>query len=186
MPPEFDSGRAWAYNRPMTQKTRRELIAALENSQAELQRLLESMASVQDWQREPAEWSFRLLAAHLATVERECHLPRLRSIATGEQPRLAGYSHTGLALATRDLHDSLADWAEARRALLAFVTELPADRLTLTGIHADVGAITLLEVLEELALQDQGHIRYVRQLIQDFYDDQLPAPIYFDQRFAVN
>jgi hypothetical protein len=67
----------------MTDKTRAQLIDELAASQQEVSRLLASTAAIQDWQREPAEWSFRYLAAHLAAVERERNLPRIHP-AVGE------------------------------------------------------------------------------------------------------
>ncbi len=170
----------------MTRKTRQQLVEELTRSHAELRRLLESVAPVQDWQREPAEWSFRYIAAHLATAERAFHLARLMLIASGREPRLAGYNQHGLRMARCDLHESLAQWTLARQELLAFIATLNEADLSLTGIHADIGVITLLDALDEVARQDRGHIRHVRQLIRDFYEDQRPAVPCYEGPFVLN
>lgn len=157
----------------MTEKSRRELLEDLQTSQQEITHLLESMAYVQDWQREPAEWSFRFLAAYLVTVERECHFPRIVRIAAGEHPHFSGYSNSELDLARFDLHDSLAEWALVRSQLIDFVAALPDERLDLTGVHADVGGLTLLDALDDIVAQDQGTARYIQQLIVDYYESLL-------------
>ena len=158
----------------------------LTRSHAELRQLLVSVAPVQDWQREPAEWSFRYIAAHLATAERSFHLARLMVIASGGEPRLAGYNQHGLHMARCDLHESLAQWTLARQELLAFIATLNEAELSLTGIHADIGVITLLDALDEVERQDRGHIRHVRQLIRDFYEEQRPAVPCYEGPFVLN
>jgi hypothetical protein len=155
----------------MTDKTRAQLIDELAASQQEVSRLLASTAAIQDWQREPAEWSFRYLAAHLAAVERERNLPRIRAIASGEQPHFHVYTESGVDFAHLELGESLVAWREARSELLDFVAELPTDAETRTGIHPAVGEITLLDALDELHDQDLGYARHIRQLIEDYLED---------------
>ncbi len=155
----------------MTDKTRAQLIENLAASQQEVSRLLASTAAIQDWQREPAEWSFRYLAAHLAAVERERNLPRIRAIASGQQPHFHVYTESAVGFAHLDLNESLAAWKETRGDLLDFVAGLPDDAETRTGIHPAVGEITLLDALEELHEQDLGHARHIRQLIEDYLED---------------
>ena len=157
----------------MTEKSRQQLLDELDASQREVSQLLESMVHVQDWQREPVEWSFRFLAAHLVTVERECHFPRVVRIAAGEHPYFDGYSRTDLNLGGHDVRESLAQWEQVRRQLIEYVAALPNERLDLTGVHADVGDMTVLDALDEIVAQDQGMARHVQQLIIDFYESLL-------------
>ncbi len=131
------------------------------------------MAAVQDWQREPAEWSFRYIAAHLVSVERECHLPRMMGIASGEQPYFHHYMAHGVDFGDTDLEESLEEWRAVRRQLLDFVCGLPAETLDYTGTLEQCGDMTLLDALEELVEQDQGQMRHVRQLIADFFEERL-------------
>jgi len=155
----------------MTDKTRARLIDELAASQQEVSRLLASATAIQDWQREPAEWSFRYLAAHLAAVERGRNLPRIRAIASGQQPHFHVYTESGADFAHRDMNESLIAWRDARSELLDFVAGLPAAADMLTGIHPAVGEITLLDALDELHEQDLGHARHIRQLIEDYLED---------------
>lgn len=155
----------------MTDKTRAQLIDELRASQQDVQGLLAATIAMQDWQREPAEWSFRYLGAHLAEVERECHAPRVARIAAGEQPHFSAYAATGTDFAQLDLTASLAAWAEERRKLLDFVAALSDRQLMYTGIYPIVGEVTLLDVLNDLHAQDQGHARHARQLIADYRED---------------
>lgn len=159
----------------MIEETRWQLIRELRLTQQEVSRLLASMAHDQDWQREPAEWSFRLLAAHLAAVERECHSVRIRQIASGARPHFDGYTGSHPDWGNRELLDSLAEWTQARADLLTFVADLPIERLEIAGVHADVGDVTVLDLLEQLLEQDQGNARLVQQLINDYDEEILHA-----------
>ena len=60
-----------------------------------------------------------------------------------------------------------------RRQLIEYVAALPDERLDLTGVHADVGDMTVLDALDEIVAQDQGMARHVQQLIIDFYESLL-------------
>jgi hypothetical protein len=138
-------------------------------------KLLEAMAPVQDWQPEPAEWSFRFIAAHLAAVERTCHLPRVISIASGETPTLSLYSNTATDYQKTDLHKSLKRWVAVRHELISFVNSLSPHQLRYIGIHESLGPRTLLETLQEILAQDQGNLRHVRQLIVAYQEDHQPT-----------
>ena len=155
----------------MAEYSREQLLQDLQTSQHQVVTLLETMADVQDWQPEPAEWSFRYIAAHLATVEKHCHLRRVTRIASGDRPHFEPYANKGCNFGDRDLRDSLQKWVATRQRLLAFVRNLSERELTFTGIHETMGAITVLDALVEILEQDQGNLRHVRQLIIDFYEE---------------
>jgi hypothetical protein len=160
---------------PMAELTREEVLKELQRSQKQVVALLESMAPVQDWQPEPAEWSFRFLAAHLAAVEQTCHLPRLIRIASGETPMLGLYSNTAADYQKVDLHKSLKRWVASRHELIDFVKTLSPRQLTYIGIHESLGPMTVLELLHEILDQDQGNLRHVRQLIIAYQEDHQPT-----------
>jgi hypothetical protein len=159
----------------MAELTREQLLKELQRSQTQVVKLLETMAPVQDWQPEPVEWSFRFLAAHLATVERSCHLPRVIAIASGETPTLSLYTNTAADYQKADLHKSLKRWANTRHELIDFVKSLSVQQLAYTGIHESLGPLTVLELLREILDQDQGNLRHVRQLIVAYQEDQQPT-----------
>jgi hypothetical protein len=159
----------------MGELTREQLLKELQRSQSQVVNLLEGMAAVQDWQPEPAEWSFRLLAAHLASVERTCHLPRVQRIASGATPTLDLYANTAADYQHADLHKSLKRWVATRQELLDFVKSLAAPQLRYIGIHESLGPITLLELLQKIWEQEQGNLRHVRQLIVAYQEDHQPT-----------
>lgn len=159
----------------MADMTREQLLKELRRSQKQVVKLLEAMAPVQDWQPEPVEWSFRFLAAHLATVERTCHLPRIIGIASGETPLLGLYSNTADDYQETDLNKSLKHWVATRKELLDYVQSLSAHQLDYIGIHESLGPMTVLELLREILEQDQGNLRHVRQLIVAYQEDHQPT-----------
>jgi hypothetical protein len=151
--------------------TREQLLLELEASQQEVVRLLESVADIQDWQPEPVEWSFRYIAAHLATVEQKCHLRRVMRIASGEGPHFSHYSTIASNFSEVDLRDSLRKWVSTRHQLIDFVSHLSDRELRFTGFHEAVGPMTVLDALQEILDQDQGNLRHVFQLIIDYQED---------------
>ena len=159
----------------MSDLTREQLLGELQRSQTQVIDLLEAMAPVQDWQPEPVEWSFRFIAAHLATVEQKCHLPRVIAIAAGDTPTLSLYTNTAADYQKTDIHKSLKRWVATRRELMDFVKNLSSRQLTYIGIHESLGPLTMLELLQEILAQDQGNLRHVRQLIVVYQEDHQPT-----------
>jgi hypothetical protein len=159
----------------MADLTRDQLVTELQRSQTQVIKLLETIAPIQDWQPEPAEWSFRFLAAHLTAVEQTCHLPRITRIASGESPTLTLYTNASADYHKADLRKSLKKWAATRRELIDFVKSLSARQLTYIVIHESLGPVTVLDLLNEILEQDLGNLRHVRQLIIAYQEDQQPT-----------
>jgi hypothetical protein len=159
----------------MGELTREQLLQELQRSQTQVVNLLEAMASIQDWQPEPAEWSFRFLAAHLAALEQTCHLPRVISITSGETPTLSLYTTTAAEYHKADLHKSLKRWLSVRRELIDLVASLSPRQLDYVGIHESLGPLTVLELLHEILEQDRGNLRHVRQLIIAYQEEHQPT-----------
>ena len=65
----------------MADTTPDRLVRELQASRQELSDILAAQAENQDWQPEPEQWSYRYIAAHLATTERECFLERVKQFA---------------------------------------------------------------------------------------------------------
>lgn len=155
----------------MSEHIRRQLLQELQTSQQQVVDVLTATEPIQDWQREPVEWSFRYLAAHLAAVEKQCHLRRVKRIASGETPRLNRYADVADDLGEHDMRESLEEWTAARRRLIEYVSDLDDRQLHYVGIHEKIGAITLLDALQEILDQDQGNFRHVCQLIIDYCEE---------------
>jgi ferredoxin len=147
------------------QNTIEQLIEQLQNTQAKLIALLESVADDQDWQPDPQKWSFRAVAAHLATVEKECFQVRVNRIAAGENPHFESYFNTDRDFSQRDLADSLQAWAATREEIIAFLGTLPPERWRFTGSYAAFGTITLRDVLQTMLEHDRQHTRQLEQIM---------------------
>jgi DinB superfamily len=138
------------------------LLERLAGSQSELSDLLSAMAGSQDWRPEPEVWSFRFLAAHLATAERECFQDRVQRITKGDYPSFAYYLNTGRDFSDLDLRKSLSTWHKTRQAIFRFVRRLPETAWLQTGKHVTSGTITIRDVLVSMLEHDQEHLEDLR------------------------
>ena len=152
----------------MIDETTEQLISKLKAAQKRLSTLLGLVADDQDWQREPEQWSFRFIAAHLATVERECFQDRVVRIAAGEGPHFESYFNTGRDFSRLDLRDSLHEWALTRQEIIAFVQAMPDEGWALAGAHATFGAITVRSVLQVMLNHDQEHLQHLERLLDAY------------------
>lgn len=155
----------------MSATTLSQLLKDLQTSQEQVVNALAATERIQDWQREPVEWSFRYIAAHLAAIEEQCHLHRVKRIASGDTPRLNGYAGVANDLGNHDVRESLKQWMEARQELVDFVSDLDDQQLHYIGIHEKIGQMTLLDALQEILDQDHGNFRHVCQLIIDYCEE---------------
>ena len=142
-----------------------QLIDQVRSTQAQLTNLLKSVAVDQDWQPAPGEWSVRSIAAHLATVDKECYQDRVVRIAAGESPRFESYFNTDRDFSKSDLPDSLHAWAVTRAEIITYVCAMSAEQFSLTGTHAAFGTLTVQRVLELMLEHDQEHIRDLEKSI---------------------
>jgi hypothetical protein len=149
----------------MTTNTLQALVSQLEASQAALTSLLQAVAGQQDWQPDAESWSFRYLAAHLATTEKEAFQERVKRIVGEETPYFAYYLNTGWDFSRDELLDSLQAWATTRREIIDFVLALPPEALQRTGRHQTRGVMTILDVLQLMLEHDQEHLQELSQLV---------------------
>jgi len=142
-----------------------QLIGEIQVTQEQFTSLLKSVAGDQDWQPAPGEWSFRFIAAHLATTEKECYQDRVVRIAAGENPYFEGYFNTGRDFGMFDLLDSLHAWAVTRQEIIDFVSNLSEQQFSLTGTHAAFGSVTVQRVLEQMLDHDQEHLQNLEKVL---------------------
>jgi hypothetical protein len=142
-----------------------QLIEKLRSSQDQLMVVLESVADDQDWQPAPEEWSFRYLAAHLATVDKDCFLDRIVRISAGQRPHFEAYFNTGWDFSGHDLKESLRKWATVRQEIFHLVKVLPEEGWSLTGTHPRFGTMTVLSVLQVMLNHDLEHLEHLEKLI---------------------
>lgn len=147
----------------MIEETTERLISQVTSNQKQLSVLLESVADDQDWQPDPGEWSFRYIAAHLATVDKECYQDRVVRIASGENPHFESYFNNGRDFSQADLRDSLHKWAVTRREIVNLVRAVPEEKWLLTGTHDAFGTLTVPGVLGLMLDHDQEHLQHLKQ-----------------------
>ncbi len=152
----------------MPEETARQVISKLKIIQEQLSDLLESVAGDQDWQPDPKEWSFRYIAAHMATVERDCYKDRVVRISAGENPHFESYFNTSWDFSRFDLRDSLREWTLTRQEIFDFVQALPDGAWSLTGTHATFGTLTVLGVLKIMLKHDREHLEHLEQVIERY------------------
>jgi len=149
-------------------RTTKQLIGRVRATQEQLTHMLKSVAIDQDWKPAPGEWSFRYIAAHLATVDKECYQDRVVRIAAGEMPYFESYFNTGRDFGMVDLLDSLHAWAIPRVEIIDFVANLSEEQFSLVGTHAAFGTLTVQGVLELMLDHDQEHIRDLEKAIDSY------------------
>ena len=154
-------------------KATKDLSDAVRATQSQITRLLGSVADDQDWQPAPQEWSFRFIAAHLATTEKECYQDRVVRIAAGETPHFESYFNTGRDFGSFDLRASLHAWAATRQEILKQVSVLSNEQLALTGSHAAFGTLTVPSVLQLMLDHDREHIRDLEKILEG-YQSKVP------------
>jgi hypothetical protein len=145
-----------------------QLISQLKSSQKEIRLLLASVADDQDWQLDKNQWSFRYIAAHMATVENDCYQDRVVRIATGEKPHFEAYFNTGWDFSHFDLMISLDNWTVTRQEIIDYVNGLSEKELSFSGTHSEYGKVTVLDVFQMMLDHDQEHLQILHQLISEY------------------
>lgn len=143
---------------------RQQIVADLLQTQQQIADVLMAVAGQQEWQPAPKQWSFRQIAWHLATVERDCLLVRVQQIASGSNPTFGIYLDTEAEFITRDLQLALEQWADARQAVLDFVNALPETALACTGYHPSFGRLTVLGYLQIFLDHDRRHLEDLQRM----------------------
>jgi DinB superfamily len=96
------------------------------------------------WKPRPDRWSISEVLAHLAALE-QVYAERVLRIMAEDSPPLAKY----------DL-----DGAKA----LALLAGLPPSAGARTAVHSELGTVTLVQLLNEWANHDLGHLRQISEL----------------------
>jgi len=156
----------------MNQQKLESQLMRLADSQSQLSELLSSVSGSQDWRPEPGEWSFRFVAAHLATAEQKCFQDRIQRIVSGSNPFFEYYLNTDRDFSGIDLQTSLESWHETRQAIFAFVRDLSKDTWSLTGFHEINGSITVWDVLDSMLEHDREHLKELQQVMIKFRDEE--------------
>ena len=135
----------------------------LTNSQRLVIAMLE--ISAEDPSARVGAWDLRDIAAHLASTERDCYVPRIRAIAAAENPTFDVFTNDTTGFSGIHLDDALDEWTATRTMLLGYVRTLEADQRTgLSGRHERYGEVTVDRYLEIALQHDRDHLRGLERL----------------------
>lgn len=140
-------------------------ISLLEKTPALLETLLRDVPeAVLDWKPAEDRWSITEVLSHLLEIEK-LYAERAKRIVVDTNPPLTCFVEPdAAAVRKRAAAQYLRDFATARRAHLYFWHSLPSSTGARTGVHHEMGSVTLLELLNELANHDLGHLRQIAEL----------------------
>lgn len=140
-------------------------VALLEKTPAILELLLHDVPEeILDWKPAEGRWSIREVLAHLLEIE-QLYADRAKRIVVDETPMLSRYIPASEEkLRTRTARQHLADFIAARRAHIFFWHSIPSGAGRRDAVHPEMGTITLLQLLNELANHDLGHLRQIAEL----------------------
>lgn len=140
-------------------------VSLLEKTPAMLELLLRDVPdAILDWKPAPERWSITEVLAHLLAIE-QLYAERAKRIVVDTNPDLAKFVEPDESeVRKRTARQRLADFVAARRAHIFFWHSLPSSAGSRTGVHHEMGSVTLLQLLNELANHDLGHLRQIAEL----------------------
>lgn len=140
-------------------------VALLEKTPAMLELLLrDTPEKTLEWKPAAERWSIQEVLAHLLVIE---HLygDRAKRMVVDDNPPLAKFVPPDEAkIRKRTARQLLDDFVAARRAHVFFWHSIPANGGSRTGMHHEMGQVTLHQMLNELANHDLGHLRQIAEI----------------------
>lgn len=122
------------------------------------------------WKPSPKRWSVLEVLGHLIHVESVGFRGRIERLMQAENPRIDPYDPDAFAAAGvyggRTLGLALAEFETERQHSLAVLEALPAAAFSRTGVHRELGPVTIENLLNEWPLHDLGHIRQIAELVR--------------------
>jgi DinB superfamily len=150
---------------------RAELIAVLQQTQPELERLTASISDVElDFYPTSEDWSIREILAHLVDDEMYVMRTRFERMMKEDRPDLAPHDEKywyANRNKTRDrLEELLSDFAIQRAASLAMINMLRESDCTREGYQPEYGHFTAEQWLASWAEHDTVHLRQIERNLQ--------------------
>jgi DinB family protein len=155
-------------------------ISMLEKTPAILEILLRDLpGEVLEWKPAPDRWSIGEVLAHLAMIEK-LYEQRVRRIVLEDSPDLPKYEPAEGEAQKKSARQSMEEFVPLRRAFVFYLHSIPASAAGRTGKHAELGNISLSQMLNELANHDLGHLRQIAELYRaySFYPNAGPFQKY--------
>jgi len=137
----------------------------LEKTPAILELLLRDVPEeILDWKPAEDRWSITEVSAHLLVIE-QLYGERAKRIVVDDNPKLMKYTPPENGeIRKKTARQHLADFVALRQAHFFFWHGIPSSAASRTGVHPEMGPITLLQLLNELANHDLGHLRQIAEL----------------------
>jgi len=123
---------------------------------------------VMQWKPAADRWSISEVLAHLADTEVKGFRERITAMIEQENPRLPSYDQNAAYAEGRYSRErpreNLKKFCHERDRSLSFLRYVPEEKLQRTGQHEKIGSITILQLMNEWAFHDLGHIRQIAEL----------------------
>ncbi len=118
------------------------------------------------WQPSPQRWSFAMVLAHLAEVEKQGFMDGFRAIEAAAGAFLPAYDQLALFRTGKkfDAQREYDSFARQRASTLAWLRARPEGIGSRTGRHETFGLLSFDQLLHEFAFHDLGHIRQIMEL----------------------
>jgi DinB family protein len=120
------------------------------------------------WKPAPDRFSIAEVLAHLSHSDSHCYRMRVDRFLTEEKPSFESddaQMHLDL-YRDADPKEAFDHFEKQRESNIGFLKNLPPGSGNRKANHAEVGEITLAQMLHEWALHDIGHIRQVAELVR--------------------
>ena len=114
----------------------------------------------------PGTWSIQQIVIHLADSEL-VGIDRMKRVIAEENPLLIGYDETKFSQRLR-YEDQSAETAVTlvdltRREFSKVLRKLPAEAFARTGVHNEVGKVTLAELVQKYVKHLDHHLKFITE-----------------------
>jgi hypothetical protein len=124
------------------------------------------------WHPAKGEWCVNECAGHVIEAEKRGFAGRIRIMLGAEDPDLPGWDRTSIAHARNDCarppSELATELSTLRADSVALIRALTPDQLARGGNHADVGRLTVNELLHEWVHHDGNHVRQAFANVQAY------------------
>lgn len=140
-------------------------ISLLDKTPAILEALLRGVpVEVLQWKPAAERWSIAEVLGHMVVIE-QLYGERSRRIAMENAPELEKFvAPSETQLQKKSAPQYLEEFTALRRPLIVFLSSIPSAAGGRMGKHAELGEVTLSQMLHELANHDLGHLRQIAEL----------------------
>jgi len=154
-----------------------DVLALLSRTPGAIRGLMEGLPEAWLLENEgPGTFSARDVLGHLIEGEKTDWVPRIqRILATGEAEPFVPFDRFGFRdrIQDRSTERLLDEFAALRAESLAYLkeTSLTSDQLLLTGLHPELGRVTLGQLLATWAVHDLNHVAQIARVMSKRYKE---------------